>query len=294
MKRWQPVVTLVLVAGLLAACSKDISAGDNRSAPIKAGDQYVALGDSYTSAPALGSDSGAQGCQQTTGNYPHLVAEELELELIDVSCGGATTDSMTSSQRPLGGSKVPPQLDAVTEDTDLVTLSIGANNEGVYGNLVVACARLAVGDPTGAPCSALAEANPKKLPRVFDEVADAIVKTVGEILDRAPDARVVIVGYPQIVPAVGSCPELPLGAGDYPFGREVIAQFVRSQEKAAKEVDAEYVDVWSATEGHDICADEPWIAGVKPETGRAATPYHPYAEEQQVVADLLVARVSGK
>lgn len=285
-----------VVTVLLAGCTAEKSGGDdapdasaNRQ-PITAGDQYVALGDSYTSAPGVGTTTGPAGCLRTDGNYPTLLAAALDLELTDVSCGGAKTDDMTRPQ-PLGADTVPAQVDAVTGDTDLVTLSIGANNGSVYGNLVVSCARLATTNPTGAPCSDLAQKNPDVLPEVFDGVAADIVTTVGAILDRAPKARIVVVGYPQIIPAQGTCPLLPLAEGDYAFGRGVLQEFVEAQAEAAEQAGAEYVDVWAASEGHDICSNDPWVAGVRP--AKAATPYHPYAEEQAAVADLLESVVSG-
>ena len=78
-----------------------------------------------------------------------------------------------------------------------------------------------------------------------------------------------------------------LAAGDYPLARRVNEMLVRAQENAAERTNAEYVDVFAATAGHDMCADDPWIAGIKP-AGSDAMLYHPYPVEQQVVADLLV------
>ncbi len=286
------VVPVLLAAGCTTA-EKDGDDSPDASAnrqPIEAGDRYVALGDSYTSAPGVGTTTGPAGCLRTDGNYPTLLAGALDLELTDVSCGGAKTDDMTKPQ-VVGSETVPAQVDAVTEDTDLVTLSIGANNGSVYGNLVVSCARLATTNPTGAPCSDLAQKNPDVLPQVFDGVEAGIVETVGAILDRAPHARVVIVGYPQIIPAQGTCALLPLAEGDYAFGRGVLQEFVEAQAEAAEKAGAEYVDVWAASEGHDICGQEPWVAGFRP--AEAGTAYHPYAEEQAAVADLLESTVSG-
>jgi hypothetical protein len=298
MRSWatRAVVLAAAPVLLLAGCTdpKDDADGPDASAnrqPIEAGDRYVSLGDSYTSAPGVGQPIGPDGCLRTDGNYPHLLATALDLELTDASCGGAKTENVLDEPQAIGSDAVPPQVESLTEDTDLVTLSIGANNGSVYGNLVVSCARLAVGDPTGAPCSDLAQQNPDVLPEVFDSVAADIVETVAEILDRAPDARVVVVGYPQIIPAQGTCPLLPLAEGDYAFGRGVLAEFVEAQAKAAEKAGAEYVDVWAATDGHDICAEDPWVAGFRP--AQAATPYHPYAEEQAAVADLLESTVSG-
>lgn len=296
MTSWATRGAVLAAVLLLAGCTTAKKDGDdapdasaNRQ-PIGAGDRYVALGDSYTSAPGVGTPTGPAGCLRTDGNYPTLLAAALDLELTDASCGGAKTDDMTAAQA-LGSGTVPAQVDAVTEDTDLVTLSIGANNGSVYGNLVVSCARLAATNPTGAPCSDLAQKNPDVLPEVFDGVEAGIVETVGAILERAPGARIVIVGYPQIIPAQGTCPLLPLAEGDYAFGRGVLQEFVEAQEEAARKAGAEYVDVWAASDGHDICGEDPWVAGFRPAQAGAA--YHPYAKEQAAVADLLRSTVTG-
>ncbi|AIY19070.1 SGNH/GDSL hydrolase family protein [Pimelobacter simplex] len=280
---------LVLVAGsvLLAGCN-----GGNDPAPtitpptgIADGGVYVALGDSYTAGPRLGVTSGAQGCEQTTGNYPHLLAERLGLELTDVSCGGATSESLTKSQTPPNGTPVPPQLDAVTADADLVTLSIGGNDGRAFGTLVTTCVGLALKDRKGAPCAELGKKARDGLGSEVDGLAKRLVATVEKIRKRAPDARIVMVGYPQMFPASGTCDLLPLAAGDYPFARDLVERVVQAQQDAATEAGIDYVDVWTASEGHDICSADPWIAGLIP--AERALEYHPYAEEQKVVADLL-------
>lgn len=287
-------VTLLVLAVAAAGCTKkqdvSVDASSNRDRVIEAGDTYVALGDSNTAGPGLGAETFVPGCQQTVGNYPHRLAEAMDLELVDVSCGGASTDNMTSSQTALGDT-VPPQLDAIREDTALVTLSIGGNNGDVYGKLVVNCARLAQGDRSGAPCSDLARKNPTALKKVFDEVNDEIVETVDTILAKAPEARVVIIGYPQIIPAEGTCDDLPLGEGDYPFARGVMEQFDKAQAKAAEAAKAEFIDMWDVTEGHDICSEDPWVAGATPR--QAGIAYHPYAAGQEAVVEELQALVSA-
>lgn len=289
------VLTVMLLALVVAVtgCSEkvvSVDASSNRDRVIEAGDTYVALGDSNTAGPGLGPSTFVPGCQQTAGNYPHRLAEVMDLELVDVSCGGASTDHMTSSQTALGDT-VPPQLDAIREDTALVTLSIGGNNGDVYGKLVVNCARLAGADRSGAPCSDLARRNPDALKKVFDEVHDEIVETVDTILEKAPEARVVIIGYPQIIPAEGTCDDLPLGEGDYAFARGVMEQFDRAQAEAAEAARAEFVDMWGATEGHDICSEDPWVAGATPH--QAGIAYHPYAAGQEAVVEELQELVSA-
>lgn len=293
MNRWPLIATLLLALAGLTACSDDVSAKQNKFAPIEAGDKYVALGDSYTAGGYLGEETGAEGCLQSAGNYPHLLAEELDLELEDVSCGGARALHLKSPQLPSGG-RVPPQLDAVTKDTKLVTLSIGGNESGLFASIVVNCVNLGGADPTGSPCTDLAAQRSAKLERLLDKVASDIEDAVGDILDRAPDARVIIVGYPQVIPATGWCPAMPLAPADYPVGRELFSEVTRALEAGAEKADAEYIDVWSATEGHDICAKDPWVAGASPDPKRGGFAFHPYIEEQQAVTELLVKQLGDE
>jgi lysophospholipase L1-like esterase len=288
--RVRTVPVLLLLAASLVACSEDVDASGNQEEGVAAGDRYVALGDSYTAGPLLGKASGPDGCHQTTGNYPHLLAERLDLELVDGGRGGATTEHLTEPQ-PAGADEVPPQLDALDEDTALVTLSIGANDGNVFGELLGSCVQLGLADPDSAPCTEKAQLDNGRLAQEVADIADKIEDAVGEILERAPRARVVVVGYPQIVPESGPCDQLPLAAGDFPFARQIVKDIVDAQEDGARAADAEYVDVWSATEGHDVCADEPWVAGLEPQ--KPGLLLHPYAEHQDVVADLLVETISG-
>ena len=52
--------------------------------------------------------------------------------------------------------------------------------------------------------------------------------------ERSPDARILVIGYPQIVPASGTCDLLPLAAGDYPFARSVNEGLTRAVRLGAR------------------------------------------------------------
>lgn len=250
--------------------------------------RYVALGDSYTSAPGVGESTGPQGCLRTDGNYPHLLADRLGLELVDVSCGSATSRDLRSPQTA-AGPEVKAQLDALTRDTDLVTLSIGANDQGLFGALAIQCAGLGPFEQEEAPCSRSSRFAEDRLDRELSTLARDTAASVRAIRERAPRAQVVVVGYPQIVPASGTCELLPIDAAEIPFVREVSRRLAAALERGARASRAEYVDMWAASAGHDVCADEPWVAGLRPE--QPGAPLHPYAEHQAAVADELEALV---
>lgn len=306
MTRTRPRGALVALAALvtLAGCSSSAADDPDRDRAVPAspssstdpsaepsdapvGPRYVALGDSYTSAPGVGDPTGPQGCLRTDGNYPHLLAERLGLALADVSCAGATSDDLRSPQATAGAG-VAAQLDAVTPDTELVTLSVGANDDGLFGALAVQCAGLGAFEEQG-PCSAGPRFAEDRLDGELAALARQTAASVRAVRRRAPSAQVVVVGYPQIVPASGSCADLPLDSVETPFVREVNRRLAAALARGARASGAPYVDMWAASEGHDACADEPWVAGLTP-VGPGA-PLHPTAEHQVAVADALEALV---
>lgn len=279
---------VVALALLLAGCptARRVPEG-NPDRPIEAGDRYVALGDSYTAGYLTGElDPASGGCLRSLDNYPHRIARALDLELTDVSCGGATTENVTAAQQPSRGDAVPPQLDAVGEDTALVTIGLGGNDFNVFGVLVVNCVLAGQQDRTGSPCADLVAENPESLDNI-GTIRDRLVDVVTAVRDRAPDARILLVGYPQTFPATTGCAQLPLAAGDVPFAYDALVSLNSAVSSAARKSGAAYVDVWTASEGHDICSADPWIAGAVPPRPDGA-PYHPYPEEQELVAGLLL------
>ena len=251
------------------------------------GPSYVAMGDSYTSAPGVGETVDV-GCFRSSNNYPALVADALGLTLTDVSCGGATTTSLVGVQETSTG-PVPPQFAALTPETDVVTLSIGGNDEELFTDLLLTCPTLRDQDPDGAPCrDALNAGGSDQALATIALVQGRLTSALVGIRDRAPDAEIVLVGYPQLAPAQGQCELLPLTPGDYDYVRSLMIALGAATEAAAAEADVAYVDVLAASEGHDVCAgEEAWVNGVGGPTDRAME-MHPLGEEQQAVADLLV------
>lgn len=257
------------------------------------GKQYVALGDSYTAGPGIGGASAVTGpaaCQRSEENYPHLVASRLQLKLDDVSCSGAQTAQMTQPQ-VRDDERQPAQFDALSEDTDVVTVSIGGNDNQVFMQLIGGCVLLAQTHPHGSPCRAALLGSGTTIGSYQRMLTRRLVKVLRGIARRAPNAQVLAVGYPQIIPAHGHCADLPLATGDYRLARSVNAVFNTALQRAAERRHVTYVDNWDSTAGHDICATTPWIAGSQP--GRAGAAYHPYAEEQQAVAANIVKALAS-
>ncbi|MGI5134189.1 MULTISPECIES: SGNH/GDSL hydrolase family protein [unclassified Streptomyces] len=250
--------------------------------------QYVSLGDSYTSGPLIPQQVDA-ACARSDHNYPSIVAAEREVTAFkDASCGGATTEDMW---KPQGTN--PPQLNAVQRDTDLVTVQIGGNDIG-FGSIIATCAGLSSTDVTGNPCQRHYAASG------FDQLALNIVQTAPKV-DRvlravrakAPHARVLVVGYPDLLPDDGSgCfPSVPFASKDFPYLRDTEKRLNLMLRLVAEWNHAEYVDTYGPTQGHDMCkapADR-WIEPLQPAS--PAAPAHPNAKGEQAMASAVLARL---
>ncbi|RZQ64190.1 SGNH/GDSL hydrolase family protein [Amycolatopsis suaedae] len=285
---------VVLVLGVLGFAYYKSLDGSSQTPPAPPGSQigggtgrYVALGDSYTSAPKTGAQAGEPaGCARSAVNYPHLVAAELRpKEFVDVSCGGATTASLTGEQRTRDGVN-PPQLNAVNAETTLVTVGIGGNDVGFVG-LAGQCL---ADSAQASPCKQRLTAGGKdQLAAKIDTAAKRVGESLRKIRAKAPKARVVLVGYPTILPDGDGCwPSLPVGAPDVAYLREGLAKFNTALSEQAKANQAGFVDTARPSKGHDLCAptNERWVEGLVPAS--PATALHPNAKGQKATADAVL------
>jgi lysophospholipase L1-like esterase len=293
------VAALALVLTACNALEETPVPGEGLAEMAEAGDperdRYVALGDSYTAAPHRPMPERVKGCMRSRENYPRLVAEELEnTKLVDVSCSGASTDSMFIGQGfDHGGSERPPQLDALTPETDLVTVSIGANDFRLFSSMIYECLDVGRNDPDGAPCRELnARGKWDRLERTIKLIEPRVTRVVEDIKERSPAARILIVGYPQLLPETGSCPRrLPLASGDYEYALRINQRLSNAVRDGGVSAGAEYIDLYAASKGHDICSDDPWVAGIRGDVYRAMG-LHPYPAEQRAVAELILSVLS--
>jgi lysophospholipase L1-like esterase len=269
--------------------------GSGRTAAVADVGEYVALGDSFTSGPLVPQTLAAFGCFRSTHNYPALLAEDLDVRrFTDVSCAGADTTDVRSPQ-PTGFAAVPPQLSAVSAETDLVTIGIGGNDFGLFGRLASTCPQLRASDPGGDPCRRYlaASAGPAPL-EVLDRIGSRTAAVLDAVHRRAPEAQLLVVGYPRITPPRGTCTGvLPFAAGDYAYLDLVQRRLNAALRQAARSADAGFVDTYRASRGHDACAGpRAWVNGSRTDTSRAQS-YHPFGSYMQAVAGLVQRRVNG-
>lgn len=263
-------------------------------ARAQSGGVYVALGDSYTSAPLVLNQYGDPiDCGRSDHNYPSLVGEALEVgTFVDVSCGSATTRHMTDPQTglPAGGTN-PPQFNALRRDATLVTVGIGGNDAGLVG-VILTCAEMGLTQPTGTACrDHYAPGGNDRVAAKIEATKPKIAAVLQGIHRRSPDARVAIVGYPDVLPRNGgSChPTVPLSPDDVRYIDELIIRINTMIAGQAAANDAEFIDTYADSIGHDVCTLPPtrWFEGLVPT--EPAFPLHPNGKGEASMARSAIA-----
>lgn len=290
------VLTLAASSLLVTVASGAASAASAMGPPgtVRAlgGPNYVSLGDSYTAGPLIPDLTGSPvGCARSTSSYPWLVAAAIHAASFrDVSCQGADTTDMTKPESvPLGTN--PPQDNALSSTTTLVTLQIGGNDIN-FSNIVINCTTLSLTDPFGAPCKKhYTSGGTDRLKEAIAATAPKVAADLQGIHADAPNARVLLVGYPAILPNSGDgCwPLVPIAYGDVPYLRGVEQELNAMLATVAAANNATYVDTYTASIGHDACQAPgvKWVEGLIPTS--PAAPFHPNALGEQGMAQQVLA-----
>jgi lysophospholipase L1-like esterase len=250
---------------------------------------YVALGDSYSAGPLVTTvRSDPSECGRSTDNYPAFLADWLDVRSYrDVTCSGASTEDLTGRQDLYGVRRVPPQLDALSAETDLVTVGLGGNDFGIFSALS-GCARQA--GQTGSSCAVDHDA----LERDAGRVEARLARGLERVARQATEADVYVIGYPRVLPERGTCRQAGLAADAVAATTRVQQRLNASLAGAADAAGATYVDLWDASTGHDICAGpDAWVNGTEVLPGEAA-PFHPFLAGMRGVAVEAYREITGE
>jgi len=243
---------------LLAAGTALTGATAAQASPQAAATGYVALGDSYSSGVGAGSYIGSSGdCDRSTKAYPYLWAAAHSPSTFDfTACSGARTGDVLANQ-----------LTPLSTGTALVSISIGGNDAG-FADVMTTCV-------LQSDSSCLARINTAKayvdstLPGQLDNVYSAITT-------RAPNARVVVLGYPRFYKLGTTC----LGLSE--TKRKAINDAADYLDTATAKVAADhgftFGDVRTTFTGHEICSGSSWLHSV--EWFNIGESYHPTAAGQ--------------
>ncbi|WP_030626040.1 MULTISPECIES: SGNH/GDSL hydrolase family protein [unclassified Streptomyces] len=236
---------LLTVSALAVTPSPAFAAGQDRP-------QYVALGDSYAAAPLVRpADPANPRCVRSLGNYPNVAADVLGAGLTDVTCSGATARDFTRSAH----AGTPPQYDALSADTDLVSITIGANDAELF-RLPNTCVNL-LPEPLGTSCEATnTGSGTDRYAAAVEAWAPTFDAVLTAVRARAPHARVVVVGYGTYFRPGGCFPAQPYWGRDADYIQARIDQLGTVLREAAARHGALYTDTAGIGAGHDACAPQ--------------------------------------
>lgn len=273
----------VVTASLLATPA---AAADPGVPPVwdrPGGERMVAFGDSFVAGPLVNPmrlDSGA--CLRSRKNFPTLVAQTLDVNsFVDASCSGAVVADLYEAQ----GAN-PPQLDALSRNTTLVSFGmLGGNDIGLVG--------LALGCLTG-PCVPPAGTDP--LAEEFVQLEADLVRAIADTRARAPKAQILVHGYGTYLPP-GGCPRKILGLSgpeaDYLQGQ--IDRLSETIQGVAATTGTDFVDhrTIPGIADHTACAAprDQWIRAVN--TYLDGAPLHPSAAGMVAAAGHVVTSLAA-
>jgi lysophospholipase L1-like esterase len=255
---------------------------------------YVSLGDSYTAAPLVPDPTGNPIlCGRSTNNYPSDVSRVLSpSSFTDASCSSATTADMTQSQSLQGGLQTaPPQFDALKANDALVSVGIGGNDADLIG-VAETCAEIDATHPFGTACkNHYTSGGSDPNVAAINATGPKVAAVIQGIHSRAPQAEVMVVGYPDGLPTNGSMcwPLVPFSAGDIKYFNSLETSLNAALQQAATNNNAKYVDTFTSSIGHDACKapGTAWVNGIIPTS--PAYPLHPNQAGEQNMANQLLA-----
>ncbi|WP_308466991.1 SGNH/GDSL hydrolase family protein [Rathayibacter soli] len=217
---------------------------------------YVAIGDSYAAGMGGGNETGR--CRRSPQSYPKVLAQTEDIRLTrTAACSGATTADVQRDQ-----------LDALSTEDDLVTLTIGGNDLDVAG-LANTCAK-------GVTRSC--QADFQESLTLLNVLPDRLAATYAKVVQAAPHARIVITGYPLlfVIPPTDN-PEFSTFAVVNAATASMNQQIRDAVGKLKKNgANVAYAPISFA--GHEFGTKEPWITTSGPDI------FHPNAAGYRAMA----------
>lgn len=234
--------------------------------------EYVALGDSAAAGPLIPNQDPALWCLRSDRDYPRVAAAQLGAQLTDVTCSGAQTDHLAGRQFGF----VTPQLAALKPSTDLVSLTIGANDIGLF-QTALSCINF-LPEPAGISCHDRYTAGGQdQLAAAVEAWAPEFGAALDAIKQRSPQAKLLVTGYGTYIRPGGCYPRQPVWGRDGDYLQSVMNRISATARAEAVKRGATFVDFAAVTVGHDICAApaDRYLEGLIPTT--IAAPLHPNA-----------------
>jgi lysophospholipase L1-like esterase len=234
-------------------------------------DNYVALGDSYSSGTGTRDYSLDSGCQRGPYAYPALIkADRPGTNLTFVACSGAKTGDVLANQ-----------VQSLNSSTNIVTITIGGNDAG-FSSVITQCA---------LPWPWSCDSNITNAQNyIRNTLPGALNGVYTQIQSRAPNARVIVLGYPRLFMGV-DCNGGTFFSTDEMTKLNATADLLKTTTAArAAAYGFTFKDSIPAFTGHAVCSSTEWLNGLSNPTGDS---YHPNRTGHKSGYEPLVRSVIG-
>lgn len=228
---------------------------------------YVALGDSYSSGVGTNRYDLNASCKRSSLAYPALVQAAKGYALDFRACSGATTTDVINTQ-----------VAALTSATNLVTVTAGGNDAG-FTSLLVSC--------TLTNC--VSSIN-NTINWVNTSLAARLDAMDTQIQARAPNAKVIVLGYPHLFSATCFA-ALGISASEAAAANTLADAIDNVTRAEVAKYGSRFVYQSAITQftDHGVCARAPFLNGLN--LGATGESYHPNATGQSNGYEPLVLAV---
>jgi len=260
-----PLRSSLVLVGLATGCA--MGGHDSSTSHDLTGLSYVAQGDSYASGTGTREYYDA-GCQRSNHAYAKQLAAQEGMLLSHVACSGARIPDVRANQ-----------LGALNDSTALVTISIGGNDAG-FANVITQCAKpwpwTCTGDINNAR-SFITNTLPGQLDSLYTEIET-----------RAPNAQVIVVGYPRLFNGQQCNLFARISATEQRDLNSVADLLASKISGVAAAHGFDFIDTRQAFDSHRICDSVEWLNGLSNPIGES---YHPNQLGHDAFTNLISARL---
>ncbi|MCO4253901.1 SGNH/GDSL hydrolase family protein [Pseudarthrobacter cellobiosi] len=192
---------------------------------------YVALGDSYAAGQGAAPYTD-RTCFVSRRGYP-VIADNLKGVQLNANagCSGYTSGAVAGN------------LPSSVTGAEVITITVGANDVGTTG-ILLAC----LPAPSSAECGGALGATQAKL--TDGTLATSLFTMVSFIRSQAPNAKIVLTGYPRLF-----APDHPFA----PVANPMVDGLNGVIAGVAGVTGSQFVDVTGAFAGHGVGSAAPWI-----------------------------------
>ncbi len=289
---------------------------------------YVAMGDSFSSGEGnppfeAKTDTSSNTCHRSPQAWPRLLEFDSSLDLgatAFVACSGAVSDYIINEYNQENVEL--PQAAYITNDTELVTITIGGNDVG-FGDVLRTCT-LARDDDVSTEeehqlehdgcINAIEDAQDIATSTTFQNKLETVFSGIRSL--GSSNLQLIVVGYPNLFPEYGDIVGTCRWEGDWftntfnqTSGRDVaedevtesrvlhdnINSAIEAAVEATNDSNVHFVDPSSVFVGHELCRPYPWFNGVIPaidDAGRAES-YHPNSDGQLAYESVVESEIEN-